>query len=90
MDLEVPEVLTEGERNVTLNCSFTGIPAPIVHWEKDEEVFTPEGSRRVNNIDGLSQLEIGILTLPDAGEYTCVVTNVAGTVLRSSFVTVEG
>ena len=89
MDLEVPEILTEGERNVTLNCSFTGNPAPMVHWEKDEEVFTPEGSRRVNNSPDRSQLEIGFLTLPDAGEYTCVVTNVAGTVLRSGFVTVE-
>ena len=90
MDLQVPEILTEGERNVTLMCSFTGIPAPIVHWEKDEEVFTPERSRQVNSSYFLSQLEIGLLTLPNAGEYTCVVTNVAGTVLRSRFLTVEG
>ena len=90
MNLQGPGSLTEGEKNVTLVCSFTGIPTPMVHWEKDEEVFTSEGNRRVNNNDGLSQLEIGLLTLPDAGTYTCVVTNVAGTVLQSSFVTVEG
>ena len=81
--------LTEGE-NVTLVCSFTGIPAPIVHWEKDGDMFTPEGSRRINNSHGLSQLEIGLLTLPDAGEYTCVVTNVAGIVMQSTSITVEG
>ena len=71
-------------------CSFTGIPPPVAHWEKDGDVFTSEGSRRVNNSPRLSQLVIGLLTLPDSGRYTCVVTNVAGTVMQSRFITVKG
>ena len=91
LDLQVPGTLKEGETNIALVCSFTGIPPAVVHWEKDGEVFNTVGSRRVNNSeDSLSQLEIGLLTLTDTGEYTCVVTNLAGTVTQSGIMMVEG
>ena len=91
LDLQVPGILEEGETNIVLVCSFTGTPPPMVHWEKDGEVFSTVGSRRVNNSeDGLSQLEIGLLALADEGEYTCVVTNLAGTVTQSGTMKVEG
>ena len=76
--------------NIVLNCSFTGIPPPMVHWEKDGSVFVPAGSRRVSNQPGVSQLEIDLLTLPDKGEYTCVVTNLAGVMMQSRHIMVEG
>ena len=91
MDLQVLGTLKEGETNIVLVCSFTGTPPPMVHWEKGGEVFSTVGSRRVNNSeDGLSQLEIGLLALADDGEYTCVVTNLAGTVTQSGTMKVEG
>ena len=91
LDLQVPGTLKEGETNIVLVCSFTGTPPPMVHWEKGGEVFSTVGSRRVNNSeDGLSQLEIALLALADDGEYTCVVTNLAGTVTQSGTMKVEG
>jgi len=89
--LTVPETLMEGETNVVLGCSSTGIPIPTIQWEKDGEVFTPGGSRRVNSSQpGQSQLEIGILLISDAGVYTCVSTNTAGQAMQSGRMTVEG
>lgn len=91
LNLQVPGTLKEGEINIALVCSFTGIPPAMVHWEKDGKVFSTVGSRRVNNsVDGLSQLEIGVLGLTDEGDYACVVTNLAGTVTQSGKMKVEG
>lgn len=36
------------------------------------------------------QLEIGLVALTDEGDYTCVVTNLAGTVTQSGMMMVEG
>lgn len=88
--LQIPETLAEESKDIALICLFTGIPPPIVYWKKDGNVFTPTGGRGVDNSqDGLSQLEIGLLRRTDAGEYTCVVTNLAGTVMQSGMMTVE-
>ena len=89
VNLQIPKTVAEGE-NIALMCLFTGIPPPVVYWEKDGNVLTPIGNRRVDNSqDGLSQLRIDFSTPTDAGEYTCVVTNLAGTVMQSGMVTVE-
>ena len=93
LKLQVPETPTEGERNVVLNCTFTGIPTAMVHWEKNSEKIPSTWRRSVNNSQpGLSQLEIRILILTDGGKYTCVVTNIAGVtgVTQYKMMTVEG
>ena len=87
----VPGTLLEAESNIVLWCSSTGIPTPTIHWEKDGEVFSAGGSRRVNSSQpGQSQLEIGILLLSDAGVYTCIATNIAGDVMQSEKLIVRG
>ena len=68
---------TEGD-NFELVCSFTGIPALDVHWEKDGSVFLLGEGRRIINITERSELVINSLVLSDAGEYICVVKNDAG------------
>ena len=73
-----------------LVCSFTGIPAPKIHWEKNGSVLLLGEGRRIIKTSGRSQLEINNLTLSDAGVYTCSVTNVAGNVTRSVRLEVEG
>ena len=80
---------TEGTR-FELVCTFTGIPAPDISWEKDGSVFLRGEGRRVMNSTGRSQLEIDSLTLSDAGVYSCSVTNIAGNVTRSVSLKVTG
>ena len=73
-------------------CTFTGISAPNIRWEKDGSVFLLGEGRRIINSTGSplrSQLVINSLALSDAGVYTCSVTNVAGTDTRSVRLEVE-
>ena len=80
---------TEGDR-FELVCTFTGIPAPEIRWEKDGSVFLLGEGRGVINSTGRPQLEISSLLHSDAGVYTCSVTNVAGNVTRSVSLKVRG
>ena len=77
VDLPAPMNHTEGTRFV-LVCTFTGVPAPEIRWEKDGSLFLCGEGRRVINSHGRSQLEIDSLALSDTGVYSCLVTNVAG------------
>ena len=81
-DLPSPPTHTKGD-DFELVCSFTGAPAPDILWEKDGSVFLLGEGRRVTNSVGTSQLEIINLTLSDAGEYRCSVTNHAGMATNS-------
>ena len=77
VELPAPTTHTEGER-FELVCSFTGFPAPEIHWEKDGSVFLLGEGRRIINSTGRSQLVINDLALSDSGVYTCLVINDAG------------
>ena len=89
VDLQAPRNHTEGDRFV-LVCSFSGTPPPVVGWQKDGSIFLTEEGRTIINSTGRSQLEINSLALSDAGVYTCTVTNVAGTDMRSVRLEVRG
>ena len=77
VDLPAPATHTEGDY-FELVCTFTGIPAPKIHWEKNGSVFLFGEGRRIINSTGRSQLEIYSLALSDAGVYNCSVSNVVG------------
>ena len=79
---------TEGDR-FELVCTFTGIPAPNIRWEKDGSVFLLGGGRSIINSTGSSELEINSLALSDAGVYSCSVTNMGGMATRSVRLHVE-
>ena len=89
MDLPVLPIHTEGDR-FELVCSFTGVPAPEIHWEKDGSVFLLGEGRRVINSTGISELMINSLALSDDGLYSCSVSNIAGNVTRSVRLKVRG
>ena len=89
VDLPSPTTHTEGD-HFELVCSFTGVPAPEIHWEKDGSVFLLGEGRRIINSTGRSQLEINNLALNDAGVYSCSVTNVAGNVTKNVRLEVRG
>ena len=80
---------TEGE-GFELVCTFTGVPAPDIHWEKDGSVFLLGEGRQIINSTGRSQLEINSLLQSDTGMYTCMVTNIADTATRSVRLEVRG
>ena len=89
VSLPAPDTNTEGMR-FELVCSFTGVPAPDIHWEKDGSVFLLGDSRRIINSTGRSQLEIGSLLVSDGGVYNCSVSNVGGMASRSVRLEVRG
>ena len=89
VDLPAPDTNTEGER-FELVCTFIGDPPPMIHWEKDGSVFLLGEGRRIINSTGRSALEIERLRISDAGVYTCSVSNVGGTDMRSVRLEVRG
>ena len=89
VSLPAPDTNTEGMR-FELVCSFTGVPAPEIHWEKDGSVFTLREGRRIINSTGRSVLEINSLLVSDAGVYNCSVSNIAGMATRSVRLEVRG
>ena len=80
---------TEGD-HFELVCTFTGIPAPEIHWEKSGSVFLLGEGRTIINSTGSSALGINSLALSDAGVYSCSVSNVADTAARSVRLEVRG
>ena len=80
---------TEGD-HFELVCSFTGIPAPEIRWEKDGSEFLLGDGRRVTNTNESSQLEIDSLALSNAGVYSCSVSNVGGMDTRRVTLEVRG
>ena len=88
VDLPAPMTHMKGD-GFLLMCSFTGVPLPNILWEKDGSVFLLGEGRRVINSTGKSQLEINSLALSDAGVYSCLVSNVAGTARNNVRLEVE-
>ena len=75
VSLPAPDTNTEGMR-FELVCSFTGVPAPNIRWEKDGSVFLLGDGRRIINSTGRSALEINSLLVSDTGVYNCSVSKV--------------
>ena len=89
VSLPAPDTNTDGMR-FELVCTFTGIPAPNIHWEKDGSVFLLGDGRRIINSTGRSVLEINSLLVSDTGVYNCSVSNIAGMATRSVRLEVRG
>ncbi|XP_075384531.1 hemicentin-1 isoform X2 [Tenrec ecaudatus] len=64
-----------GQR-VDIPCSAQGTPHPVITWFKGGSAVMADGMRHVSAPDGTLSIEQA--TLPDAGAYTCVATNIAG------------
>ncbi|KAM9212162.1 hemicentin-1 [Dugong dugon] len=64
-----------GQR-VDIPCNAQGTPYPVITWFKGGSVVLVDGVRHIIDPDGT--LSIDRATLSDAGVYTCVTTNIAG------------
>jgi len=67
-------------QRVTFSVAATGLPAPICQWKKGTTTLTNGG-----NISGATSATLTLtnVQLTDAGSYTVVVTNSAGTITSS-------
>lgn len=62
---------------VRLECRFSGMPVPAIHWYKDEIPFEKNDSRIIFH-NGNEILYIQFVTIEDAGNYRCEATNRLG------------
>ena len=74
--------------NVTFFCPGLGAPEPGLTWLKDSETIQP--SKRVV-IDAKARfLQLFMVTVADAGKYTCVYKNRLGEDRKSAVLRVDG
>ncbi|NXB77102.1 HMCN1 protein, partial [Donacobius atricapilla] len=72
-----PRVLkVQAGQRVELPCSAQGVPVPSVSWFRGTSAVPADGGKFLQSPDGA--LGISGVQLPDAGIYTCVATNSAG------------
>ncbi|XP_036128071.1 hemicentin-1 [Molossus molossus] len=72
--------LTVIEGNLlSLLCESSGLPPPNLIWEKKGSPVPADSAGRVRTLSGGRQLQISVAENADAGLYTCVASNVAGT-----------
>ncbi|XP_069591386.1 titin-like [Ranitomeya imitator] len=73
-----------------LMFKITGRPQPVATWHKDDAQL--QSGERCNMYDkaGVYYLEIGAACKPDAGVYTCSVTNSSGSSAASAELVVHG
>ena len=72
---------------ITIRCPVSGVPTPVVTWNKDD-VPVVDGGRNIfaeNNTLVIQQVE-----LDDSAKYTCSVENTFGVDEASSFVRIIG
>ncbi|XP_023559876.1 hemicentin-1 [Octodon degus] len=61
---------------VDIPCNAQGSPLPVVTWFKEGQTILIDGVQHISDPDGT--LSINQAMLSDAGIYTCVATNIAG------------
>uniref|UniRef100_A0AC11BQX3 Hemicentin 1 n=1 Tax=Ovis aries TaxID=9940 RepID=A0AC11BQX3_SHEEP len=64
---------------ISLLCESSGIPPPNLLWKKKGSAVLADSAGRVRILSGGRQLQISIAEKSDAGLYSCMASNVAGT-----------
>lgn len=76
-----------------LDCAATGYPFPDLEWAKEGVVFPAAAEKRMqimNNNEPNEPFFILNVKLVDAGVYTCIANNTAGTITTNATLTVLG
>jgi len=74
--------------NVTFFCFGLGAPEPELTWLKDSETVQPSKRAVIDAKIGL--LQLFVVTVADAGKYTCVYKNKLGEDRKSAVLLVDG
>lgn len=64
---------------ISLLCESSGIPPPNLIWKKKGSPVLADSAGRVRILSGGRQLQISIAEKSDAGLYSCMASNAAGT-----------
>lgn len=67
-----------------------GNPAPQVLWLRLGKPLEDDGYHRIYDRDGENIFEIPKISILDAGEYSCIATNMMGAVYSTFILCVEG
>ncbi|XP_012495412.1 PREDICTED: hemicentin-1-like, partial [Propithecus coquereli] len=84
LNVHVPAKIQRGPKHmkvqvgqrVDIPCNVQGTPLPVITWFKDGSTMLADGVQHISNPDGT--LSIRQAMPSDAGVYTCVATNIAG------------
>ena len=81
----------EGDK-FTLTCEAKGVPAPVVTWFKNDQIFS--GRHRAGEFIATGKYDYRInffeVDMADTGNYTCVVWNMYGRLTYSFNFNVTG
>ena len=64
------KVVIAASKTLTLNCSATGDPQPVISWKRQGAALPAGTSQQINGV-----LVIRDIKKSDAGNYTCVATS---------------
>ncbi|XP_026545513.1 protein turtle homolog A [Notechis scutatus] len=85
---KTPPVLVEiqDQKSVTLSCSATGNPPPLVSWKRDSQTIDNGNEMQVKN----GTLFISRVERTSAGLYSCHATNQEGALIHTTRLLVQG
>ena len=81
VQLRIPqedEIVVTVSNSVEFFCFAVGSPVPLFHWEKDGTLVETEGRIRVVHGHTTSTLQIQSIIYEDAGNYSCIASNIEG------------
>ncbi|ETE59861.1 Protein turtle-like A, partial [Ophiophagus hannah] len=83
-----PPALVEiqDQKSVTLSCSATGNPPPLVSWKRDSQTIDNGNEMQVKN----GTLFISRVERTSAGLYSCHATNQEGTLIHTTRLLIQG
>uniref|UniRef100_A0A3Q1CIU6 non-specific serine/threonine protein kinase n=1 Tax=Amphiprion ocellaris TaxID=80972 RepID=A0A3Q1CIU6_AMPOC len=90
--IPVTDAACERDENVTLRCKVCGRPRASITWRgPDSNTLSNNGHYNITYSEtGEASLRILAASMEDSGVYTCVATNIAGTVTSSASLRVSG
>uniref|UniRef100_A0A8C6DPR2 Hemicentin-1 n=1 Tax=Moschus moschiferus TaxID=68415 RepID=A0A8C6DPR2_MOSMO len=80
------EYITAVDKPIMLPCEADGLPPPAIMWHKDGHVIVESVRQRILSSGAL---QIAFAQPGDAGQYTCMAANVAGSSSTSTMLTVH-
>uniref|UniRef100_A0A8C6X913 Protein turtle homolog A n=1 Tax=Naja naja TaxID=35670 RepID=A0A8C6X913_NAJNA len=85
---KTPPALVEiqDQKSVTLSCSATGNPPPLVSWKRDSQTIDDGNEMQVKN----GTLFISRVERTSAGLYSCHATNQEGALIHTTHLLVQG
>ncbi|GFT24190.1 hypothetical protein TNCV_2064301 [Trichonephila clavipes] len=87
---KLKDITTVEEETVELTVEYEGVPKPETKWQKDgKDIKIDDDHFELTKEDRSETLTINEVTKDDAGEYSCTVTNSAGSETTKSVVTVK-